>query len=379
MRKTAIVGAGMIRFGKFPDRYIEDMGAEAALNALRHAGMGHKEVEAAFIGNVRNPPNAGQRILDEIGLSGIPTWNHENACGSSSAAFRDGYAAVASGLYDKVLVIGVEQMTRLGKGLLQFEDGSSLELDMGLVTPAMFSLMGMRHMEEFGTKPEQFAQISVKNHKQGAMNPYAQYQNELTLEEVLNSRMICDPITLLQCTPIGDGASAVVLTAGKIAKRYTNKPVEVKASVFTGGRYKGEGGAVGIESCVRASREAYEASGIGPEDLDVIELHDCFTVHELVAYEDLGLCPKGEGGRLVDEGATALGGKIPVNPSGGLLSKGHPLGATGVGQIVELVWQLRGECGKRQVRGAKVALAHNGGGMGPGIEPAMMSITILTQ
>lgn len=379
MRKTAIVGAGMIRFGKYPDRFIEDMGAEAALVALRHAGMGHKEIEAAFIGNVRNPPNAGQRILDEIGLSGIPTWNHENACGSSSAAFRDGYAAVASGLYDKVLVIGVEQMTRLGKGLLQFEDGSSLETDMGLVPPSIFSLMGMRHMEEFGTTKEQFAQISVKNHKQGAMNPYAQYQNELYLEEVLNSRMICDPITLLQCTPIGDGASAVVLTAGKIARQYTSKPVEVKASVFAGGRYKGQGRAVGIESCVRASREAYERSGIGPEDLDVIELHDCFTVHELLAYEDLGLCPKGEGGRLVDEGATALGGKIPVNPSGGLLSKGHPLGATGVGQMVELVWQLRGECGRRQVEGAKVALAHNGGGTGPGIEPAMMSITILAQ
>jgi benzoylsuccinyl-CoA thiolase BbsB subunit len=379
MRKTAIVGAGMIRFGKYPDRYIEDMGSEAAMNALRHGGIGHKEIEAAFIGNVRNPPNVGQRILDEIGLSGVPTWNHENACGSSSAAFRDGYAAVASGMYDKVLVIGVEQMTRLGKGLLQFEEGSSLNFDMGLVTPAIFSLIGMRHMEEFGTKPEQLAQISVKNHKQGAINPYAQYQHELTLEEVLSSKMICDPITLLQCTPIGDGASAVVLTAGEIAKRYTSKPVEIKASVFTGGRYKTEIGAVGFESCARASREAYEASGIGPEDLDVIELHDCFTVHELIAYEDLGLCAKGEGGRLVDEGATALGGRIPVNPSGGLLSKGHPLGATGVGQIVELVWQLRGECGKRQVEGAKVALAHNGGGMGPGIEPAMMSITILAQ
>ena len=335
-------------------------------------------IEAAFVGNVRNPPNAGQRILDEIGLSGIPTWNHENACGSSSAAFRDGYAAVASGLYDKVLVIGVEQMTRLGKGLLQFEDGSSLDLDMGLVTPAMFSLMGMRHMEEFGTKPEQFARISVKNHKQGTMNPYAQYQNELTLEEVLNSKMICDPITLLQCTPIGDGASAVVLTAGKIAKRYTSKPVEVKASVFTGGKYKGEGRAVGMESCVRASREAYERSGLGPEDLDVIELHDCFTVHELLAYEDLGLCPKGEGGRLVDEGATALGGRIPVNPSGGLLSKGHPLGATGIGQLYELVTQLRGEAGARQVPGARHAIQENGGGMG-GVEEAAVAVHILSK
>ena len=326
MRKTAIVGAGMIRFGKFPDRYIEDMGAEAALNALRHAGMGHREIEAAFIGNVRNPPNAGQRILDEIGLSGIPTWNHENACGSSSAAFRDGYAAVASGLYDRVLVIGVEQMTRLGKGLLQFEDGSSLDLDMGLVTPAMFSLMGMRHMQEFGTKPEHFAQISVKNHKQGTMNPYAQYQNELTLEEVLNSKMICDPITLLQCTPIGDGASAVVLTAGKIAKQYTSKPVEVKASVFTGGRYKGEGRAVGIESCTRASREAYERSGSRARGPGCDRASRLFHRARTARLRGPGTVPEGRGRQTRRGGSHRAGWEDSGEPERGTLVQGTSAG-----------------------------------------------------
>lgn len=376
---AAIVGAGMIRFGKFPDRYIEDMGAEACLRALEHASMGHKEVQAAYVGNVAQPPNVGQRILDEIGLSGIPTFNHENACGSSSAAFRDAFVAVSSGLYDRVLVIGAEHMSRRIKGLISIEDGTNIQFDMGLVMPSVFALMGMRHMAEYGTTREQFGRISVKNHRHGALNPYAQYQKELTLEEVLHSPMIADPITLLQCTPIGDGASALVLTSDQEAGRYTTKPVFVRASVFAAGKYKKGTGAATIESCVRAARQAYETAGIGPEDLDVIELHDCFTVHELIATEDLGLCPKGEGGRLVDEGATALGGRIPVNPSGGLLSKGHPLGATGAAQIVELVWQLRGECGKRQVPGARVALAHNGGGIGPGLEPAAMSITILSR
>jgi acetyl-CoA C-acetyltransferase len=191
--------------------------------------------------------------------------------------------------------------------------------------------------------------------------------------------MIADPITLLQCTPIGDGASAVVITAGEIARQFTDKPITIEASVFTAGKLRTNTDLTTFEACVRASREAYEIAGLGPEDLDVIELHDCFTVHELIACEDLGLCPKGEGGHLAVEGVTAIGGKIPVNPSGGLLSKGHPLGATGVGQVVELVWQLRGECGQRQVEGAKVALSHNGGGVGPGMEPAMMNINIFAR
>ncbi len=379
MRKVSIVGAGMIRFGKFPDRSVEEMGAKASLNALRHAGMKHKEIEAAFAGNVGSPPTVGQRVLEELGLTGVTTLNLENACGSGASAFREAYVSVAAGVYDRVLVIGVENMTKKIKGLIPVEDGASIMFDMGMVAPAFFALLANRHVEDYGTTPEQFAQISVKNHEHGALNPYAQYQKELTLDAILNSQMICDPITLLQCTPIADGAAALVLTSEEVARQYTDKPVQVEASVFTTCRNKTGTGTATLETCVRASKEAYEVAGVGPEDLDVIELHDCFTAHELIAVEDLGLCPKGEGGRMVDEGATALGGKIPINPSGGLLSKGHPIGATGVAQIVELVWQLRGECDKRQVEGARVALAHNGGGIASGLEPAGRRISILTR
>ena len=379
MRKVSIVGAGMIRFGKFPERPIEDMGSEACLSALKHAGMKHKEVEAAFAGNIGHPPNVAQRILDVIGVSGVPAFNHENACGAGSSAFRDAYVAIAAGVYDRVLVIGVENMTSKIKGLIPVDDGANLMVDMGVVAPAIFALMANRHMEDYGTTPEQLAQISVKNHKHGALNPFAQYQKVFTLEAILNSDMICDPLTVLQCTPIADGAAALVLTSEEVSGQYTNKPVNIAASVFSSGRGKTGVGLATMEGCIRASREAYEIAGVGPEDLDVIELHDCFSAHELMAVEDLGLCPKGEGGRMAEEGVTALGGKIPVNPSGGLLSKGHPIGATGVGQIVELVWQLRGECDKRQVAGAKVALAHNGGGVGSGFEPGAMSIAIFTR
>ncbi len=376
MRKVSIVGAGMIRFGKFPERGIEDLGSEACLSALKHAGMKHKEVEAAFAGNVGHPPNAGQRILDLIGVSGIPVFNHENACGAGSAAFRHAYDSIATGLCDRALVIGAENMTQKIKGLIPVDDGANIMVDMGVVAPAIFALMANRHMADYGTTPEQLAEISVKNHKHGALNPFAQYQKVMTRDEILNSIMICDPLTVLQCTPIADGAAALVLTSDEVAGQYTNKPVEVAASVFSSGKGKTGVGTATMEGCIRASSEAYEIAGIGPEDLDVIELHDCFTAHELMAVEDLGLCPKGEGGRMAVEGDTALGGKIPVNPSGGLLSKGHPIAATGVAQIVELVWQLRGECDKRQVEGAKVALAHNGGGVSAGIEPGAMSINI---
>ncbi len=378
MREVYIVGAGMIQFGKFPDRTIEDMGTEAIINTLKHAEIGHKDIEAGFVGNVGQPPNAGQRILDYAGMSGIPVFNHENACGSSSAAFRDAYVSVAAGVYDSVIVAGAELMTKSVKGLIPIDDGVNLDIDMGLVMPAFFALMGIRHMKEYGTTLEQLAQVSVKNHRHGTLNPYAQYQKEVSVDKVLNSLLIADPITLLQCTPIGDGAAAVIMTSRDVASQITTKPVRVDASVFTGGNSKPSSDAATIEACVHASKSAYEIAGIGPSDLDVIELHDCFTVHEVIAVEDLGLCPKGEGGRLAVEGKTALGGEIPVNPSGGLLSKGHPLGATGVAQIVELVWQLRGECGKRQVHNAKTALAHNGGGIGPGLTLPAMSITILS-
>ena len=233
-------------------------------------------------------------------------------------------------------------------------------------------------MEEYGTTKEQFAKISVKNHFHGSLNPNAQYQKKVTLEEVLSSRMICDPVTLLQCTPTGDGAAALILANERVAKQYTTKMVEIVGSITMTGRYKAsKGNFASIGSCRLAAKELYEITGIGPDDLNVVEQHDCFTPHELVTYEDLGICEPGEGGKLVDDGVTTLGGKVPFNVSGGLQSKGHPIAATGAAQIVELVWQLRCECGKRQVTNAKIGLAHNGGGIGNGLEPGLISLTMV--
>ena len=384
MREVAIIGAGMIKFGKFPQYPAARMGGDAGLMALEQAGIKPTQIQATFLGNIGNPPNLAQRVNGEIGVTGIPAFNHENACASSSAAFRQAVLSVANEVHDYVLAVGVENMTShiemgmMTAGPLVLPHGANIEADNGMLMPGVFALLGSRHMAEFGTTPEQFAKVAVKNHKHSALNPYAHYQKVFTLEEVLESRMVCDPLTLLQCCPIGDGAAAVVVTTAENAKKHTTKPVFVGASVLTSGLYKESAeGPARIETCVRAANEAYETAGVGPEDLDVVELHDCFSIHELVAYEDLGLCPKGEGGRFIDEGLSGYGGEVVVNPSGGLLCKGHPIGATGVAQLVEVVWQLQGVCGERQVPNAKVGLTHNGGGFGPGNAPGAMSITIV--
>jgi acetyl-CoA acetyltransferase len=265
-------------------------------------------------------------------------------------------------------------------GLLAVPYGINLNQDVaGAFGTALLALIANAHMHEYGTTREQLAKISVKNKRNGAMNPYAQLQKEVTLEEVLNSRMISDPLTLLQCCPQSDGAAAVIICNGEIARQYTTKPVKIDYITESAAKYKGMEGSLSEFKCFqRASKAAYEACGIGPEDLDLVEVHDDFTSLELVAYEDLGLCPKGEAGRFIDEGLSDFGGKCVVSPSGGLLAKGHPIGATGVAQLVEIAWQLRGECGKRQVEGAKVGLAHNGGGVGDGYEPGAVTITIAT-
>jgi len=385
MREVAIIGAGMIKFGKMPDYPAARMGGDAARMALEQAGIKPAHIQATFCGNIGNPPNLAQRVNGEMGVSGVPAFNHENACASSSAALRQAVLAVSREVHDCVLVVGVENMTchiasgLMGSGPLVLPHGANLEADNGMLMPAGFALAGRRHMHEFGTTVEQFARIAVKNHKHSALNPYAQYQKVFSLEEILNSRMVCDPLTLYQCCPIGDGAAAVILTTAAEARKHTTKPVFVRGSVLTSGKYKASAeGPPRIEACVSAAKECYQMAGVGPEDVDVVELHDCFSIHELLAYEDLGLCPKGEGGRFIDEGLSDYGGKVVVNPSGGLLCKGHPIGATGVAQLVEVVWQLQGICGDRQVPGAKVGLTHNGGGFGPGNEPGAMSISIVS-
>ena len=363
MRDVYVLGVGMIKFGRYPDKDIPQLGGEAALLALKDAGMSIKDIEMLVCGNLfqANAMN-GQRILQQIGQTGIPVINVSNACATGSTAVREAYIGVASGMYDVTMAVGVEQMGKMGLlGGGARSGGESVEgvLGSGLM-PAVFGQAGVEHMRKYGTTAEQFAKISVKNHKHSVHNPLSQYQVEVKLADVLNARMVAYPNTLYMCCPTGDGAAAAILVSADKMKQYTNKPVKVAASVLTSDPYTERDLTMpDVNTLTRnAAKQAYEKAGISPKDLDLVELHDCFATAELLHYDNLGLCGEGEGGRMIDEGHTALGGDIPVNVSGGLLSKGHPLGATGVANIYELVTQLRGRAGARQVEGAKVGLAH---------------------
>ncbi len=366
MRDVYIIGVGMTKFGKHLDRSLRSLGYEACLNALRNSGVSPKEIEAGYCGNALAPAiqgetGVGQNVFWEVGISGIPIVNVENACASGSTALREGWMAVAGGFYDLVIVAGVEKAV-MPKGTMLDIGSSELETQLGEVFPGYFALIAQKHMERYGTTREQLAKVSVKNHYNGTLNPYAQYQEQLSLEEVLNSPMIAEPLTLYSCCPNSDGAAALILCSrDKLSKR-NRHPIRIAASVLTTGTYENQRDITKWDSEIRAAREAYQMASLGPQDLDVIEVHDAFTISEIIHYEDLGLCNPGEGGRLIDEGVTELDGRIPVNPSGGLLSKGHPVGASGVAQIVEIVWHLRGEAGKRQVKNARVGLAQIMGG-----------------
>lgn len=363
MRDVYVLGVGMIKFGRYPDKDVPQLGGEAALLALKDAGLSIKDIEMLVCGNLfqANAMN-GQRVLQQIGQTGIPVINVSNACATGSTAFREAYIGVASGMYDVTMAVGVEQMGKMGLlGGGARSGGESVEgiLGSGLM-PAVFGQAGVEHMRKYGTTAEQFAKISVKNHKHSVHNQLSQYQVEVKLEDVLNARMVAYPNTLYMCCPTGDGAAAAILVSADKMKQYHNKPVKVAASVLTSDPYTERDLTMPDVNTLtkNAAKQAYEKAGLGPKELDLVELHDCFATAELLHYDNLGLCGEGEGGRMIDEGRTALGGDIPVNVSGGLLSKGHPLGATGVANIYELVTQLRGQAGARQVEGAKVGLAH---------------------
>jgi acetyl-CoA acetyltransferase len=300
-------------------------------------------------------------VFWEVGICGIPIVNVENACASGSTALREGWMAVAGGFYDVVMVAGVEKAV-MPKGTMLNVGAGELETKLGEVFPGYFATIAQKHMERYGTTREQMAQVSVKNHIHGSLNPYAQFQKKFTVEEVLNSPMIADPLTLYSCCPNSDGAAALVLCSKEKATRANGRAIRIAASVLTTGTYVNQRDITNWDVEIRAAEQAYKMASLGPEDLDVVEVHDAFTICEIIHYEGLGLCPLGEGGRLLDEGATELGGRIPVNPSGGLLSKGHPVGASGVAQVVEIVWHLRGQAGERQVQGARVGLAGMMGG-----------------
>jgi len=379
MREVAVIGVGMIKMGKFPDRMLSSMGREAVLLAMRDAGVERGDIQAGYSGSLHGGSLLGQRIFKDLGMTGMPINNMENACSSGSSALREGWLGIASGLYDMVIAIGSEKLSALGGGTLPLEK-EDLEVSQGMVMPALYAMRARRYMAEFGATKEHLARVVVKSRKNASMNPLAQFTQTTTVEEVLNSRMIADPITLFQCCPTGDGAGAAVLCSLDKAKKYTRHPILIKASVLVSGKFEpGFRDMTTPEITVRGSKLAYEMAGLGPKDIDLAEVHDAFSIAELLYYEALGFCKRGEATQLLDEGATNIDGRIPVNPSGGLISKGHPVGATGLAQLTEIVWQLRGQAGPRQVKDAKVGMTHCTGGGIYGLDHGACSIHILAR
>jgi len=364
MSDVYVLGIDMIKFGRFPDSNVPQLGAEAAQLALKDAGLKIQDMQALYSGNLlQASAMVGQRILQEIGQTGIPVTNSANACATGATAFREGWTAIKAGLYDLVLVVGVEQMGKAG--LLGGGGGGGGIPKEGLLgsglMPAVFAEAGMEHARKYGTSFEQFAKVSVKNHQHSVKNPKSMYRKETPLDMVMGAEMIAYPNTKLMCSVNVDGAAAAVLASEKKAKELgLGRAVRVKASVLTSDPYTERDLVMpDVNTCTRrAAQQAYEMAGVGPEDVDLVELHDCFATAEILHYENLGLCGDGEAGKLIDEGQTAHGGRVPVNVSGGLLSKGHPLGATGVANIYEVSTHLRGEGGERQVEGAKIGLTH---------------------
>lgn len=372
MSDVYLVGVDMIKFGRYPDRTVPDLAAEAALMALDDAGLELRQMQALYCGNLGQANGmVGQRMLAEIGQTGIPVTNVANACATGATAFRDAWMAIKAGVYDLTLAVGVEQM---GKGLLGGGGGASPEGLIGSGTmPAMFSHIGMEHTQKYGTTFAQFAKVSVKNHWHSTMNPKSMYRVETPLQEVMAAEMIAYPNTKLMCSVNVDGSAAAVLASEAMVKRLglMDRAVRIRASIMSSNPFAERQAAMpDFSGATRlAARAAYESAGVGPEDISLVELHDCFATAEIVHYENLGLCADGEAGRLIDDGETQLGGRIPVNVSGGLLSKGHPLGATGIANIYEVATHLRGNAGDRQVEGARLGLTHVVGG-GPGMGTA---------
>jgi acetyl-CoA acyltransferase len=356
-----VAGVGMLKFGRHPDKDVPELGGEAALLALDDAGLDIRDVEFMAAGCLfQANAMVGQRILQQIGQTGIPVMNVANACATGSSAFREAWLHVASGECDVALAVGVEQMGKMG--LLGGGGGSGIRTEgvigSGLM-PAVFGQAGMEHMRKYGTTQAQFAKVAVKNHHHSTRNPLSQYQVETPLEQVLGARVVAYPNTLYMCCPTGDGAAAAVVVSAAKARQLGAK-VKVLSSVLTSDPW-GERDLTfpDVNTLTRrAAKLAYDRAGVGPDDVDLVELHDCFATAELLHYENLGLCGEGEAGRMIDEGDTAWGGRVPVNVSGGLLSKGHPLGATGVANIFEVTQHLRAAAGARQVEGAKVGMAH---------------------
>ncbi len=379
MRKVAVVGVGMTKFSGKQEKTCVELFAEAAMDAINEANLKPKDIQALFLGNVLGDFSEGQGqpqafAADYIGASNIPANKYEGACASASAAARDAFMWVASGFYDIVLAGGTETAAKMGTPLATrtFAMGSDsrYEYPSGITFPAVFAMLAHLYAQKYGIPLEklkqQMAQVSVNSHYYGARNPKAHFQKEITMDKVLDGFVVCQPLQLLDCCPFSDGGSAIVLASEEKAKQLTDKPVYVVGvgQASAGNLPSQKEYLPRIRSRELSAKQAYDMAGLSPRDIDVCELHDCFSIATIIALEGLGFFKFGKAGEAVEKGETKLGGKIPINISGGLKSKGHPIGATGTAQIYEIVRQLRGECGERQVEGAKIGMTDTLGGDG---------------
>ena len=377
MRQVAIIGAGSTKFGELWEKSFRDISVEAGLRAIEDAGISGEEIDAIYGGNMSagrfiEQEHIGALIADYAGLTGlhIPATRVEAACASGALALHLAVLSVASGWYDFVIAAGVEKMTDVDSDIADDLLVSSVDREWeaicGATLPSLFAQMARAHMERYHTTSEQMAKVAAKNHANAVHNPYAQFRREISAEAVLNSPLVADPLHMLDCSSIADGAAAVVLCAAEKAKEYTDSPVYVKASAQASDTISlhDRRDITAMDATIFASKKAFRTASLEPSQIDVAEVHDSYTIAEIIAIEDLGFFNKGEGGIATGEGQTEIGGRIPINPSGGLKACGHPLGATGIRQAVEITQQLRGEAGKRQVPNAEVGLTHNIGGTG---------------
>ena len=371
MRRVAVIGVGVTKFG-LHDRTSAELFAEAAQDALTDAAIPAAAIQALYYGNVvggetEHQLHTGPQAASVLGIPSVPTTRFETACASSHAAFRHAVMEIAAGVSDVVLVGGAERVLNVSTAesteYFAYASDAVWEQPLGLTFPGVFALIARAHMEKYGTTEAQMAAVAVKNHRHGALNPKAQFQKQITIDQVLRSAYVADPLKLFDCCPFSDGGAALVLASEEVARRH-RKPVWVLGSAAASDwMLLGDKRDLSrVPATERAAAAAYRQSGLGPRDVHVVELHDCFTIAEIVATEGLGLFEPGAGGRAAEAGRTSLGGEIPVNPSGGLKAKGHPIGATGAAQIAEIVTQIRGEAGPRQVDGAKTGLTHTLGG-----------------
>ncbi|HYF16236.1 MAG TPA: thiolase family protein [Ramlibacter sp.] len=384
MDKVYVIGAGMTTFGPQPDVEVHELARRAVWEAIGSSGVEPRQFRelpsVAFAGHAYQGPCFAQKTLMKIGPQGIPMFNVENACASGSSAVLGAAAMVRSGEAEIAIALGAEKLTRPGGGFLPIV-ADDLESAMGRVMPAAFAMQAQLHMQRYGTTREQMARVAVKNRRNGALNPRCHFKEEVTVEQVLSSPSIAEPLTRLSCCPVSDGGAAVILASESALRRLG---VSARVELAGGALVTGERTPYGIvddksEMSIRAARRAYERAGLGPQDVDLCEMHDPFTIAEIIHYEDLGFCAPGEGGAYIERGRADIGGDgVAVSPSGGLMSKGHPLGATGVAQVAEMFWQLTGQAGARQVPRARVGLTHTVGGGVTKLEAGASAVMLFT-